>query len=89
MLTTKEYPHVYFLEHRIDVQWGRRSQIDAEMALFEYASHFRVHIDYLFLVSGDTLPLCSRETLLERLESEPDVEYVHVAEMQPAFSERL
>lgn len=53
------------LRKRHSIQWGRSSQIDAMLALFRATCE--QPIDYLLLVSGDSLPLWRAEELLERI----------------------
>lgn len=84
-----KYKNVFFVDNRIDVQWGGRTLIDAEITTMEYANNTIENFDYIFLISGDTLPLCSKETLFRKLEITPSLEYIHIAELKPSFIDRL
>lgn len=50
------FSSVYFIGDRIDVRWGRSSQVDAEMSLFHEA-HSHGHYAYYHLISGVDLPI--------------------------------
>ena len=57
-----QYSPVYFSTRRIDVRWGRNSQIEAEMHLFSEA-HSHRHYDYYHLISGVDLPLKTQDEI--------------------------
>lgn len=53
---------VFFINDRIDVSWGRSSQVDAEMLLFCEA-HAHGHYAYYHLISGVDLPIKTQDEI--------------------------
>ncbi|WP_026889099.1 beta-1,6-N-acetylglucosaminyltransferase [Clostridium beijerinckii] len=65
---------VTFIDERIDVKWGSFSQVEATINLLENTKHKRY--DYIFLLSGDCLPLRSDSKIKETLTNNKNKEYV-------------
>lgn len=57
--------NVEFVENRKEIKWGHISQVEATIQLLKEAS--KEHFDYLFLLSGDCLPIKSNEMIDEFL----------------------
>ncbi len=64
-----------FLEDRVDVRWGRWSQIEAVLRLLDASRRFEC--DYVALISGDTLPLKSDDRIKKELWKNRGREYLY------------
>ena len=62
---------------RLNVIWGHYSQIECEMELFKTALLYKKY-EYLHLLSGMDLPLCSQDYMHEFFNSDSKIEYVHI-----------
>jgi hypothetical protein len=67
---------VCFVEPRIDVRWGGYSQIECMLALLDAAK--RKDFDYVCLISGDDLPLKSRDDIKEFFRRNNGKEFIGV-----------
>lgn len=66
--------NVTWLTERIDVAWGSVSQVDATLALLKAAT--QEGFDYVFLISGDDIPIASHEQILAHLERYKGREFI-------------
>ncbi|ULJ62145.1 beta-1,6-N-acetylglucosaminyltransferase [Wielerella bovis] len=67
----KNLPNVHILRHRIAVNWGGFSMIEATLALFQAALSNKNN-QYFHLISGDCVPLVSPEQLAEQCAMQPE-----------------
>ncbi|MDR6295886.1 MAG: beta-1,6-N-acetylglucosaminyltransferase [Pantoea dispersa] len=68
--------NVIFVKKRVEVSWGRYSQIESTLRVFNEALNFE--FDYLFLISGDDIPCMTNESindLLARIEMRNMIHY--------------
>ena len=69
-----------FLSNRVDIRWGDTSQMEAELALFEYAYRQGEYL-YYHLLSGADLPLKSQDEIHRLMDEElRGKEFVDVAD---------
>lgn len=61
-----------FITERHKIRWGRFSQIKYMLSLF--AATRQRKVDYIALISGDSLPLYSAEEIIDRFASIADIE---------------
>lgn len=75
-----QYSRLCFLSHRVDIRWGDTSQMEAELALFEYA-HQQGEYLYYHLLSGADLPLKSQDEIHRLMDEElRGKEFVDIAD---------
>lgn len=65
---------VSFIQDRVDVRWGSFSQIEATLKLLEETR--KNNYDYIFLLSGDCLPIKSSEDIYKFLEKNKGKEFI-------------
>lgn len=69
-----------FLPNRVDIRWGDTSQMEAELALFEYAYRQGEYL-YYHLLSGADLPLKSQDEIHRLMDEElRGKEFIDVAD---------
>ncbi len=71
-----KYSRLFFV-NRKNVIWGHYSQIECELTLFKAALEYNKY-EYLHLLSGMDLPLCSQENIHRYFNQTPKREYVHI-----------
>ena len=88
-LELQRFCQVYLLpDHlRIDVQWGRLSQVDATLNLIMYAQS-KGKFDYFWLISGQDLLLKNISQIVEILQINPGWNYIEAAQGH-AFRKRI
>lgn len=59
--------NVFFIKDRVEVFWGRYSQIESTLKIFNEALKF--DFDYLFLISGDDIPCMTNQLMNDFLKS--------------------
>lgn len=75
-----QYSRLCFLSHRVDIRWGDTSQMEAELALFEYAYQQGEYL-YYHLLSGADLPLKSQDEIHRLMDEElRGKEFVDIAD---------
>ncbi len=67
---------VFFIKERINVKWGHFSQIEAMINLFQ--ATVNREYDYIFLISGDCLPIKNNEEIERFLISNKGKEFVGI-----------
>ena len=75
-----------FIENRINVFWGHYSQIEATLELLNSSRSKKY--DYIFLLSGDDLPLKTNEYIEKFLERNNGMEFIDIKECPINFVER-
>lgn len=65
---------VNFIDKRVDVKWGHYSQVEATLNLMEETNKYKY--DYVFLLSGDCLPIKSCKKINNFLKKNNGVQYV-------------
>ena len=65
------------IDSAVDVQWGKFSQCEATFQLIQAALSSGQEFDYLWLISGQDIPICSAESA-NRILSDCSVPYIHV-----------
>lgn len=79
---------VNFIEERKEVYWGHISQVKATLALLRETQ--KKNYDYIFLISGDDLPLKSNREIKEFLAQNNGKEFITVQECEERiFNQRL
>lgn len=63
--------HILPKEKRVDVRWGDISFVKAELSLFEHILQSGINYSYIHLLSGQDLPLKSREEIHEFFSRQP------------------
>lgn len=74
---TAKYARLFFLEERLDVRWGDKSQIEVEYLLFKTAFKNGPYL-YYHLLSGVDLPIKPISKILDYFESNKGYEFVSV-----------
>ncbi|MGL5549466.1 MAG: beta-1,6-N-acetylglucosaminyltransferase [Culicoidibacterales bacterium] len=82
----KQADNIYILKERIDTRWGTFSQIETTLQLMKEAS--LKQYDYIFIISGDCLPVKSNQEIHNFLEKNYPNEYVAV-DKKSRYSERV
>lgn len=67
--------NVYLSDERIDVQWGRFSQVEATLSLLKQS--LKYDYDYLFFISGDDIPSISNTKMNTILRNNAGAEFIH------------
>ncbi|MGL6247913.1 MAG: beta-1,6-N-acetylglucosaminyltransferase [Culicoidibacterales bacterium] len=78
--------NVEFIQNREDVKWGEYSQIQATLNLFEATKEKQ--IDYIFLLSGDDIPLFDNDHVFKTfLKKNDKKEYIGISLNESAKQE--
>lgn len=75
--------NVIILENRVDIQWGRFSQIAATLKLMEFSLKF--NYSYFFLISGDDIPVMSNDTIDAFLNDHMGKEFIHYQDSRNSY----
>ncbi|WP_255993625.1 beta-1,6-N-acetylglucosaminyltransferase [Clostridium perfringens] len=78
---------VIFVKNRIDVKWGHFSQVEATLQLLKETNI--KHYDYIFLLSGDCLPIKSEKFIKEFLEKNYPNEYIALDKNYKEIKKRI
>ncbi len=74
-----EQENVIFIsdQDRVDVQWAKISQVDAELALLNKAYHTG-EFDYFWLCSGQDFPIKSTRYIISKLSQNTSINYLNL-----------
>lgn len=72
--------HAILIDKRINVRWGHISQIDATLELFKRAR--KGYYDYVFLLSGDCLPIKSNKQIEKFLKQNRGKEFIGIDSLE-------
>ncbi|MGA7586734.1 MAG: beta-1,6-N-acetylglucosaminyltransferase [Rouxiella badensis] len=78
-----EKKNVRLVKERVDVQWGRFSQIEATLRLMK--SSIGTDYAYFFLISGDDIPVMSNQDMDELLVGNIGKEFIHYQDSRNSF----
>ncbi len=88
-LAKTRWSKVFFLPHRLAVEWGNTVQIDTELLLFEYAREHGPY-SYYHMMSGQDLPLRPQDAIHRFMDQEhPHSEFVTVNNEGPDYLQDL
>lgn len=76
-----------FIENRVEVTWGDYSQIESTLKLLEKTREGKY--DYIFLISGDDLPLKNDEDIKKFLYNNKGKEFIEIKEDIAFLEDRL
>lgn len=76
-----------FIENRIEVTWGDYSQIESTLNLLEETK--KKEYDYIFLISGDDLPLKNDKDIKQFLYDNKGKEFIEIKEDIDCLEDRL
>lgn len=84
-------PNVFILgeEERVDVKWGQISQVDATLKLIEAVLKTGCEYDYVWLISGQDMPLKSHEQICKYISDSNGAAFMDVLDTSSRRYKRL
>lgn len=88
-LPLANYPNVYFVKNRVDIQWATYSMVEATVNGFKEIVESGINIEYVNLLSAQDYPIKSLKDFHNFLKQNPGKAFMHCLDVASEWTEAI